>query len=345
MRQRDPARRRRRALDLLLSRGCQTRAPSPPPRDAVEDEAQMSEQIAPPGRLLDRALDRFRGRYRLHRRYRTAGRSGRRRRSRGRCRGPASGRDRTARRRPAGDRGDAHRGQRLRARGGRRSDAVGARSEAAATRRRAASCRSSRRRSSTTSPSDDPAGAARPRGEAMRPAKRPRRGSRSEGGSGPGPGPRSGRSLGRGAPTPKPGSATPRRGPGVGHTVAALAVANAFGDLIGADGEVLAGHRARMASRASRPRRRSRRCGPPPDWTRTSRSTTRRSSACSPTLRSTRPSCSRVARMASAGVTTGIDPVVLRGRRRCRLLSRARGAPATADRFVGPSRSDRSPRR
>ena len=44
---------------------------------------------------------------------------------------------------------------------------------------------------------------------------------------------------------------------GLGHAVAALAVVNAFGDVIGADGAVLAGVRAADGGPADRPRRRS----------------------------------------------------------------------------------------
>ena len=68
------------------------------------------------------------------------------------------------------------------------------------------------------------------------------RGFRSAGASAPGPARRSARSSGASARR-RPGSGYAAARHGLGQTVAALAVVNAFGDVIGEDGEVLAGPR------------------------------------------------------------------------------------------------------
>ncbi|MFL5870345.1 MAG: P1 family peptidase [Solirubrobacterales bacterium] len=95
---------------------------------------------------------------------------------------------------------------------------------------------------------------------------------------------------------------------GRGETVAAIAVVNAFGDVIGADGSVLAGIRpdgddpqpATAATIAA--------MGEPPDWTgMAERNTTL---VCVMTDSGLdKPACTRVARMASAGVARAVDPV------------------------------------
>lgn len=94
---------------------------------------------------------------------------------------------------------------------------------------------------------------------------------------------------------------------GRGATVAALAVVNAFGDIVGADGSLLAGARdedgavistaARIGSMAE-----------PPDWTKIEeRNTTLVCVITDAAL--DKSACSRVARMASGGVARAIDPV------------------------------------
>ena len=77
----------------------------------------------------------------------------------------------------------------------------------------------------------------------------------------------------------RPGSATRRRAPGSGDTVAAIAVVNAFGDVIGADGAVLAGVRAADGGAASSTARDDRRDERAARLDAGSRSATRPSSA------------------------------------------------------------------
>jgi L-aminopeptidase/D-esterase-like protein len=94
---------------------------------------------------------------------------------------------------------------------------------------------------------------------------------------------------------------------GRGEAVAALAVVNAFGDVIGADGGVLAGVRPEgdqpqptAATIAA--------MGGPPDWTGLAeRNTTLVCVMTDAPL--DKPACTRVARMASAGVARAVDPV------------------------------------
>jgi L-aminopeptidase/D-esterase-like protein len=94
---------------------------------------------------------------------------------------------------------------------------------------------------------------------------------------------------------------------GLGHRVAALAVVNAFGDVIGADGAVLAGIQeggGRPPSTAAAITAMTEL----PDWTRLEeRNTTLVCVMTDAPL--DKPACSRVARMASAGVARAIDPV------------------------------------
>jgi L-aminopeptidase/D-esterase-like protein len=94
---------------------------------------------------------------------------------------------------------------------------------------------------------------------------------------------------------------------GRGEMVAAIAVVNAFGDVIAADGSVLAGIRseggepqATAATIAA--------MGGPPDWTgMAERNTTLVCVMTDAAL--DKPACTRVARMASAGVARAVDPV------------------------------------
>ena len=88
---------------------------------------------------------------------------------------------------------------------------------------------------------------------ATRPARRPRTGSLSAAASAPAPARRSARSSGASAAA-RPGSATQRRASGRGETVAAIAVVNAFGDVIAEDGTVLAGARGDDGETSRRPR-------------------------------------------------------------------------------------------
>ena len=93
---------------------------------------------------------------------------------------------------------------------------------------------------------------------------------------------------------------------GMGLTVAALAVVNAFGDGIGEDGQVLAGPRGKdgaMGSTAAMIAAME----APPDWTRVEERNT--TLACVMTDASLgKAACARVARMASGGVARAIDP-------------------------------------
>jgi L-aminopeptidase/D-esterase-like protein len=94
---------------------------------------------------------------------------------------------------------------------------------------------------------------------------------------------------------------------GRGETVAGLAVVNAFGDVIGEDGEVLAGPRRNDGRMASTAALISAMRGPP-DWTRVEERNT--TLACVMTDAALdKSACTRVARMASGGVARAIDPV------------------------------------
>ncbi len=93
---------------------------------------------------------------------------------------------------------------------------------------------------------------------------------------------------------------------GDGATVAVLAVVNAFGDVIGADGDVLAGPRGddgghrRTAELIAA-------MEAPPDWTgMAGQNTTLACVMTDATLG--KPVCTRIARMASAGVARAVDP-------------------------------------
>ncbi len=115
-----------------------------------------------------------------------------------------------------------------------------------------------------------------------------------------------GKILGRERSTPAGiGFAAARSG--AGETVAALAVVNAFGDVIGEDGQVLGGCMAdgdepvRTAGRIAAMKGQ-------PDWTRLEeRNTTLVCVMTDATL--DKAACTRVARMASGGVARAVDPV------------------------------------
>jgi len=94
---------------------------------------------------------------------------------------------------------------------------------------------------------------------------------------------------------------------GGGHSVAALAVVNAFGDVVGADGKLLGGPRADDGSITSTERLIATMSGPP-DWTgMAERNTTLVCVMTDAPL--DKPGCARIATMASAGVARAVDPV------------------------------------
>jgi L-aminopeptidase/D-esterase-like protein len=117
---------------------------------------------------------------------------------------------------------------------------------------------------------------------------------------------------------------------GLGHVVAAIAVVNAFGDVIGEDGRVLAGLRESAGSTTA-----STIAGmtAPPDW----RQVEERNTTLVCVLTDApldKPACSRVARMASAGVARAVDPVFsdVDGDVAFCIAS---GRPVGGDRFIG----------
>jgi L-aminopeptidase/D-esterase-like protein len=94
---------------------------------------------------------------------------------------------------------------------------------------------------------------------------------------------------------------------GRGETVAALAVVNAFGDVVGADGTRIAGPRGDGGEFLSTPEILVEMEGPP-DWSRVEeRNTTLVCVVTDAGL--AKPACTRVARMASAGIARAVDPV------------------------------------
>ncbi len=94
---------------------------------------------------------------------------------------------------------------------------------------------------------------------------------------------------------------------GRGETVAALAVVNAFGDVVGEDGSVLAGPRLEDGS-TGRTAELIAAISSPPDWTKLEdRNTTLVCVMTDAPL--DKPACTRVARMASGGVARAVDPV------------------------------------
>jgi L-aminopeptidase/D-esterase-like protein len=93
---------------------------------------------------------------------------------------------------------------------------------------------------------------------------------------------------------------------GGGATVAALAVANAFGDVIGEDGRVMAGPRDQEGTMLSTAREIAR-MERPPDWAQLEERNT--TLVCVMTDAALdRAACARVARMASGGVARAVDP-------------------------------------
>jgi L-aminopeptidase/D-esterase-like protein len=121
---------------------------------------------------------------------------------------------------------------------------------------------------------------------------------------------------------------------GLGHLVAAIAVVNAFGDVIGEDGRVLAGLRVAGDPSASTAATIAA-MTTPPDW----RGLEERNTTLVCVLTDApldKPACSRVARMASAGVARAIDPVFsdVDGDVAFCIAS---GAPMIADRFLALS--------
>jgi L-aminopeptidase/D-esterase-like protein len=115
-----------------------------------------------------------------------------------------------------------------------------------------------------------------------------------------------GKILGRERSTPAGiGYAAARSG--AGETVAALAVVNAFGDVIGEDGRVLGGPREAAGEAVSTATMIAAMEGPP-DWTQLEeRNTTLVCVMTDATL--DKAACARVARMASGGVARAVDPV------------------------------------
>jgi L-aminopeptidase/D-esterase-like protein len=94
---------------------------------------------------------------------------------------------------------------------------------------------------------------------------------------------------------------------GSGETVAALAVVNAFGDVIGGDGGILAGPRAEDGEPRSTAALIAAMKGPP-DWTKLEERNT--TLVCVMTDASLdKAACARVARMATGGVARAVDPV------------------------------------
>ena len=94
---------------------------------------------------------------------------------------------------------------------------------------------------------------------------------------------------------------------GRGETVAAIAVVNAFGDVIGADGRILAGATGPGGDSASTAETLAR-MTEPPDWTKVEeRNTTLVCVITDAAL--DKPACTRIARMASGGVARAVDPV------------------------------------
>jgi L-aminopeptidase/D-esterase-like protein len=121
---------------------------------------------------------------------------------------------------------------------------------------------------------------------------------------------------------------------GTGATVAAVAVVNAFGDVIGEDGQVLAGPRVAGESAFVTAREIVAMQGPP-DWAGISERNT--TLVCVMTDAALdKAACTRIARMASAGVARAVDPVFsdVDGDVAFCIAS---GVPPVADRFASLS--------
>ena len=192
--------------------------------------------------------------------------------------GPGTPRDRPAepdRERRAGPRGAAHRRQRVRARGRRRGRALAGAQRARLPDTPAASCRSCPAAVVYDLISGDPTRAARARPRATRPA-RPRGPTPQLGSVGAGTGAAVGKLRGRELAV-KSGVGLAAQRPAPGPRLAALAVVNAFGDVIGEDGAVLAGTRGRGRLLHRRPTELLRAPAiEPPSFRAASRSRTRR---------------------------------------------------------------------
>ena len=120
---------------------------------------------------------------------------------------------------------------------------------------------------------------------------------------------------------------------GRGETVAALAVVNAFGDVLGEDGGILAGARGEDGELVPTAATLAAMEGPP-DWTRIEeRNTTLVCVMTDAAL--TKPACTRVARMASAGVARAVDPVFSDVDGDVAFCLASGDADAPADRFAG----------
>jgi L-aminopeptidase/D-esterase-like protein len=141
-----------------------------------------------------------------------------------------------------------------------------------------------------------------------------------------------GKILGRDHATPAGiGYASARTGRG--EAVAAIAVVNAFGDVLADDGEILAGARGEDGLIVSTAETLATMEGPP-DWTRIEeRNTTLVCVLTDATL--TKPACTRVARMASAGVARAVDPVFSDVDGDVAFCLASGDADAPADRFAG----------
>jgi len=94
---------------------------------------------------------------------------------------------------------------------------------------------------------------------------------------------------------------------GAGERVAALAVVNAFGDVIGADGGMLGGPRVPGEDMPRTAERVAAMAGPP-DWTRLEERNTTLVCVMTDAVLD-KAACARVARMASGGVARAVDPV------------------------------------
>ena len=148
---------------------------------------------------------------------------------------------------------------------------------------------------------------ARPDAESGRAAcEAAREGVPERGRVGAGTGAAVGKILGRERATPAGvGYAAARTGRG--HTVAALAVVNAFGDVVGEDGTLLAAARDEDGAPVSTARTLAA-MQEAPDWRKVEeRNTTLVCVLTDAPL--DRPACTRVARMASGGVARAVDPV------------------------------------
>ena len=139
-----------------------------------------------------------------------------------------------------------------------------------------------------------------------------------------------GKVLGRGAAT-RAGVGYAGGKTGAGVTVAAVAVANAFGDVIGEDGTVLAGPRGAGGEPASSAEA-VMAMQSPPDWAALAERNT--TLVCLMTDASLdKAACTRIARMASAGIARAVNPAYSDVDGDV-VFCLASGAPPAPDRFV-----------